>query len=97
MTFRFLLQAEAELLEAISYYSAIDPELGSRFEQAAAEAARKSAAHPERGAPRSKSTRRWLVKGFPFGVVYRADGAGVLIVAVAHERKKPGYWAGRIV
>ena len=43
MTLRFLPQAEAELLEAISYDSAIDPELGSRFEQAAAEAARKSA------------------------------------------------------
>ena len=96
MTLRFLPQAEAELREAISYYASINPELGSRFEQVAADAVRKSAAHPERGAPRSKSTRRWLVKGFPFGIVYRADGEGVLIVAIAHERKKPEYWAGRM-
>ncbi len=96
MTFRFLPQAEAELLKGISYYSAIRSELGTRFEQAVSEAVRNAVAHPERGAPRSKSTRRWLVKGFPFGIVFRAGEAGVLIVAVAHQRKKPEYWADRI-
>ena len=96
MTFRFLPPAEAELLEGISYYSAIRPELGSRFEQAIAEAVRSAVAHPERGAPRSKSTRRWLVKNFPFGIIYRASESEVLIVAVAHQRKKPEYWAGRV-
>ena len=96
MTFRFLPPAEAELLDGISYYSAIRPELGSRFELAVAEAVRSAVAHPERGAPRSKSTRRWLVKSFPFGIIYRASESGVLIVAVAHQRKNPEYWADRI-
>jgi plasmid stabilization system protein ParE len=96
MTFRFLPPAKAELLEGISYYSAIHSELGSRFEQAIAQAVRNLVAHPERGAPRSKSTRRWLVKSFPFGIIYRASETGVLIIAVAHQRKKPEYWAGRI-
>jgi len=96
MSFRFLPPAEAELLEGIGYYAAIRPELGVRFEQAVAQAVRDAVAHPERGAPRTRSTRRWLVKHFPFSVVYRADEAGVLIVAIAHERKKPGYWAARI-
>lgn len=96
MTFRFLPPAESELLEGISYYSAIHSELGSRFEQAVEEAVRSLVAHPERGAPRSQSTRRWLVKSFPFGVIYRVSESEVLIVAVAHQRKKPEYWAGRI-
>ena len=96
MTFRFLPPAEAELLEGISYYSAIRPELGVRFEQAVAEAVRNAVVHPEHGAPRSKSTRRGLVKSFPFGIIYRAGESEVLIVAVAHQRKKPEYWAGRI-
>lgn len=95
MTFRFLPPAEAELIEGISYYSGITAELGLRFEQAVADAVRGAVAHPERGAPRSKSTRRWLVKGFPFGVIYRANEAEVLIVAVAHERKQPEYWVPR--
>ena len=94
--FRFLPPAEAELLQEISYYSAIRPELGSKFELAVADAVRKAVAYPERGAPRSKSTRRWLVKEFPFGVIYRASQDEVLIVAVAHLRRKPDYWAGRL-
>lgn len=96
MSLRFLPPAEAELLEGISYYAAIHRELGCRFEQAVAQAVRNLAAHPERGAPRSKSTRRWLVKSFPFGIIYRAEGSDVLVVAVAHQRKKPEYWANRV-
>ncbi len=96
MTFRFLPPAEEELLEAISYYAAIQSELGIRFEGAVAEAVRNLVANPERGAPRSRSTRRWLVKSFPFGVIYRVSESEILIVAVAHQRKRPEYWAGRI-
>ena len=96
MSFRFLAPAQAELLEAIAYYLGVRPELGARFEQAVAAAVRSAVAHPERGAPRTKSTRRWLVKDFPFAIVYRADESGVLIVAIAHQRKRPAYWAGRI-
>ena len=95
MTFRFLPAAQAELLDGISYYSAIGAELGFRFEQALAHAVRSAVAHPDRGAPRSKNTRRCLVKGFPFGVIYRANEAEVLVVAVAHQRKRPKYWAQR--
>lgn len=94
--FRFLPPSEAELLEEISYYSAIRAELGRKFEQAVADAVRKAVAHPEQGAPRSRNTRRWLVKGFPFGIIYRAREDEVLIVAVAHLRRKPDYWAGRL-
>ena len=64
MNYRFLASAQAELLETISYYSAINGALGLRFEQAVANAVRGAVAHPERGAPRSRNTRRWLVKGF---------------------------------
>ena len=96
MNFRFLASAQAELLETISYYSAINGALGLRFEQAVANAVRGAVAHPERGAPRSQNTRRWLVKGFPFGVIYRGSEHEVLVVAVAHQRKKPGYWSRRL-
>ena len=65
MSFRFLAPAQTELLEAIAYYAEINAELGVRFEQAIAKAVRATAAHPQRGAPRSRNTRRWLVQGFP--------------------------------
>ena len=96
MTFRFLAPAQAELLEAISYYSSIGTELGLSFEAAVANAVRSAVAHPERGAPRSKSTRRWLVKGFPYGVIYRESKDELVVVAVAHERKQPEFWIRRL-
>jgi len=40
-------------------------------------------------------TRRFLLRRFPFGVVYRELGETLQIVAVAHGRRKPGYWKGR--
>ena len=46
MTFRFLPPAEAELLEAISYYSDLRSELGVSFEEAVSESVRAAAAHP---------------------------------------------------
>ena len=96
MSFRFLAPAQTELLEAIAYYAEINVDLGVRFEQALANAVRAAAAHPERGAPRSRNTRRWLVQGFPFGVIYREGIGETLIVAVAHQRKQPAYWERRL-
>jgi toxin ParE1/3/4 len=40
-------------------------------------------------------TRHFLLRRFPFGVVYRELGETLQIVAVAHGRRKPGYWKGR--
>ena len=40
-------------------------------------------------------TRHFLLHRFPFGVVYRELGETLQIVAVAHGRRKPGYWKGR--
>lgn len=95
-TFRFLPQARKELLDEIRYYGSVQKGLGIRFDKAVAEAVRRAVANPEHGSPRSKRTRRMLVKGFPFGIIYRATDETVLIVAVADSRRKPEYWAGRI-
>lgn len=40
-------------------------------------------------------TRHFLLKRFPFAVVYREIGETIQIVAVAHGRRKPGYWKER--
>ena len=56
MNFRFLASAQAELLETISYYSAINGALGLRFEQAVANAVR--------GARSSSRARRSRIKEY---------------------------------
>jgi toxin ParE1/3/4 len=40
-------------------------------------------------------TRRYLLRRFPFFVVFREVDDRVEIVAVAHARRRPGYWLGR--
>jgi plasmid stabilization system protein ParE len=42
-------------------------------------------------------TRRFLLQRFPFYVVYREHAEKVELVAIAHGRRKPGYWKKRIV
>jgi plasmid stabilization system protein ParE len=41
-------------------------------------------------------TRRYLLQRFPFSVVYRVEARRVLIVAVAHALRRPGYWKSRL-
>lgn len=94
---RFLPAAEAELLKEVAYYSSARDGLGIKFELAVENAVKMALANPDGGRPSSKGTRSWLVKGFPFTVLYRATSAEFLVVAVVHHRRKPGYWADRIV
>jgi toxin ParE1/3/4 len=41
-------------------------------------------------------TRRYVLRRFPFSVVYRIEARRILIVAVAHARRRPGYWRSRL-
>jgi toxin ParE2 len=41
-------------------------------------------------------TRRFLLKRFPYSVVYRADDNRIVVVAVAHAHRRPAYWRARI-
>ena len=51
--------------------------------------------YPEAGALVFRGHRRFLMDGFPYAVHYRLEGQYVLIVAVAHTSRRPGYWLNR--
>jgi hypothetical protein len=40
--------------------------------------------------------RRIPLRGFPFAVIYRDVAGQVQVLAVAHHKRRPGYWATRI-
>jgi hypothetical protein len=42
-----------------------------------------------------RSTRRLAIKGFPFFLIYRPAAAELLVVAVAHQSRRPDYWLAR--
>ena len=41
-------------------------------------------------------TRRSSLKGFPFSIIFRESGGAIQILAVAHHRRRPRYWAARL-
>jgi len=40
-------------------------------------------------------TRRYLLRRFPYAVVYREQTGSILVVAIAHGSRRPGYWRDR--
>jgi len=87
--------AEAEAREARVRYTAIDPAVGDRFMTALDRALARIAEQPDRWPAYVHETRRMLVRRFPFAIIYRVDAERVLVVAVAHQRRRPGYWRRR--
>jgi len=93
---RFLPAAEVELLKEVAYYANVSDGLGIKFAYAVESAVKDAVSNPSGGAPSPKDTRSRPVKGFPFSVVFRASGTEILVVALMHHRREPGYWANRI-
>jgi plasmid stabilization system protein ParE len=50
---------------------------------------------PHIGEPLDPRHRRFPLRKFPFGLIYRVDGDLLRIIAIAHRRQRPGYWRGR--
>jgi len=45
---------------------------------------------------REPGIRRTRLRRFPFKILYRESAAVVQILAVAHDRRRPIYWLGRL-
>jgi plasmid stabilization system protein ParE len=52
--------------------------------------------NPEAWPPYEHGTRHYLLRRYPFSVVYRIETMRILVVAVAHGHRRPGYWASRL-
>jgi hypothetical protein len=50
---------------------------------------------PREGSPYLYGTRRFVLQRFPFSAVYLMLVQGY-IVAIAHHKRKPGYWRRRL-
>jgi plasmid stabilization system protein ParE len=93
---RFIAAARLEFLAEGIYYSEAEAGLGARFSAAVEEAAARAVAFPQSGSPFRSNTRRVLVKGFPFSLIYRPEPEGIVIFAVAHHARRPYYWQSRV-
>ena len=95
IAYRFHPAAQVELEEAAAFYESRLAGLGKFF---AAEIERTISIvrqFPESGSALAGGQRRAIVARFPYSIVYREQGDAIVIVAVAHQRRRPGYWRGR--
>ena len=90
--------AAAELAEAVAWYEERRFGLGNALFEAVAAALDTIASHPEVGAGYGRDTRvrRLPVKRFPYQVIYLLSDDTIVVVAVAHTRRRPGYWRDRV-
>ena len=92
---RFHEQARLELIDEVAFYDDAHPGLGQRFGRAVSAAISIAASMPYIGSPYKHGTRRVFPTKFPFSVVYAVREAEIVILAVAHFKRRPGYWRER--
>ena len=93
--FRFHPAAAEEAAAAADYYNGKRDGLGLEFLLDLNDCINAARALPDSGSPYEASTRRLLFRRFPFSLIYLADSNSIEIIAVAHQRRKPGYWRHR--
>jgi plasmid stabilization system protein ParE len=92
---RLLPQAEEEIDEALRWFSEIHPDLAEAFKLDLEHTLQRLLRRPAAWPPHRAGTRRILVERFRYAVVYRDSAAELLVVAVMHQARRPGYWRGR--
>ena len=96
MRYGFHPEALEEYQEATLYCVERDPALALRFVEAVEDAIRRILEVPQRWRVLEDDVRRCLTHVFPYGVLYTVEPEFILIVAVMHGSREPGYWKRRI-
>lgn len=100
LTVTYYPDASAYLDAAVEWYGTVSNELVDRFLAEAEKAIEGIIFWPDAAPLESSWTgqppiRCARVKGFPYRLVYMVVGEIVWVPAVAHDKRKPGYWLER--
>jgi toxin ParE1/3/4 len=93
--------AAEEAAEAAAWYEAERPGLGADFHKAidAAFDLLEQEVVPLTNVPgiaASRGVRRLLLRRFPYAIVVQARSTETVVIAVAHQARRPGYWRDRL-
>lgn len=95
MRIEFHPAAIAELLEAQNWYEERSSDAARSFVSEFEWALEKIQEAPERWRRHTAGTRRYYMPNFPFSIVYRVSSECIVVIAVAHHRRRPDYWQRR--
>ncbi len=88
--------AKRDLREAVRWYRERDPALASRFVDEVYRTLALLEQFPETGGRvfgnDDPATRQLPLHDFPFQIVFKRFPTRTSVLAIAHERKRPGYW-----
>lgn len=87
--------AISEARAARQWYATRSPQAGDAFLAELDRAIERICEVPSRWPSYLHGTRRYLLHRFPYLVIYREIGPTLQVVAVAHGRRRPGYWKRR--
>ncbi len=94
--YRFLAPAEDEMIEAAVFYEAASSGLGNDFLDDVQQAIDRLCLYPLSGEAVAPGLRRMLLHRFPFSVMYSIETNVILVIAIAHHGRRPGYWQTRV-
>lgn len=101
MNLRLLDEAKQEMRESALWYEDKRAGLGDQFLDTIQHGFELIEEHPHRymrieTTDENREVRRYVVKRFPFLIIYEVLSTEVLVVAVAHAKRKPRYWESRL-
>jgi hypothetical protein len=94
-THSFHGDAARELEEAAVFYESRVAGLGRSFLEEVERTLSLIERYPDAGAAFSRNLRRVRLDRFPYSIIYRRSADVLVIIALAHHRRRPGYWRGR--
>lgn len=91
----FTRYAKQELEDAVRYYELEYSGLGKRFKEEVEKAALRIAEYPEAWSVDRGDVRKCLLHKFPYKLLYSIEEDHILVIALAHQHRKPDYWVAR--
>jgi len=85
-------QAENDIAEAFEWYRGRSATAADAFRIEALDAIDRLVDAPTRWRMDEDGMRRRVLRHFPYSLVFEVLGNTVTILAVAHNRRQPGYW-----
>ena len=95
MTIKILDIARQELEESIWFYELEQAGLGQRFKGEVGQAIKRIQTYPYACPIVRGSMRKNLVHKFPYTIFYTIDQGTIVVLAIAHQHRKPDYWSDR--
>ena len=86
---------EAEIAAAFAWYQERNPQAAQAFRAETFDAIDSLADSAMNWKQDDDGVHRFVLRHFPYTVFYEMDGQVVSVLAVAHQRRRPGYWRDR--